>query len=91
MHLDQLRQKYLNMPQYNYDATIREDLFTDKEISEIEKYGNWFHAIWTNQVPLTTSKLKIFMLLKVRIAKAEQGWSNSGTNTKNMNFRSDNA
>ena len=64
MNLDKLRQQYLNMPQYNYDGTIREDLFTDQDVANIEKYGNWFNAIWNDEVPLTTSKLKHFYAAK---------------------------
>ena len=64
MNLDKLRQKYLNMTQYNFDATIRKDLFTEQDIADIEKYGNWFNAIWNNEVPLTTSKLKNFYAAK---------------------------
>ena len=60
MNLDGLRQKYLNMPPYVYDVTIGDDLFTEKEISDIARYGNWFNAIWNGDVELKTDKLKHF-------------------------------
>ena len=74
MNLDELRQKYLNMPPYVYDVTIGDDLFTEKEISDIVKYGNWFNAIWNGDVELTTDKLKHFYAAKKDDFKKRTKW-----------------
>ena len=74
MNLDELRQKYLNMPHYVYDGTIKEDLFTEQDIANIEKYGNWFNAIWNDEVPLTTPKLKSFYAAKNNKVKGRNRW-----------------
>ena len=74
MNLAELRQQYLNMPNYIYDGTIRENLFTGKEISDIEKYENQFNAIWNNEVPLITEKLKHFYAAKNKNFKGRTKW-----------------
>ena len=61
---DKLRQHYLTMPHYHFDMTIDDYHFSDKDISVIIKYGNWFQAIWDKKVPLETDKLKHFYVSK---------------------------
>jgi len=61
---DKLRQHYLTMPRYHFDMTIDDYHFSDKERADITKYGNWFQAIWNDQVPLVTDKLKHFYTAK---------------------------
>jgi len=75
--IDELREKYLNMAPYSYDVTVKSH-FTDQEIDAIEKYGHWFEAIWRDQVPLVTDKLRHFYLAKNRLCdsrtKMEDLW-----------------
>lgn len=59
MNVDKLREHYLSMGPYPFDEGAR-SLFSDKEIDVVRTYGNWFQAIWRNQVPLVTPKLKHF-------------------------------
>jgi len=61
---DKLRQYYLTMPHYHFDMTIDDYQFSDKDQSDIAKYGNWFQAIWNDKVPLVTNKLKHFYAAK---------------------------
>ncbi len=61
---DKLRQHYLKMPNYHFDMTIDDYQFSDKDQSDIAKYGNWFQAIWDGKVPLVTDKLKNFYAAK---------------------------
>jgi len=65
-NVDQLREKYLSMAPFNYDPTVKAH-FTDQELQAIEKYGNWFNAIWEDRVPLATEKLKHFYLAKNKL------------------------
>jgi len=60
VNIDELRQTYLNMPPYTYDVANIDDIFTEEEKADIRRYGNWFDAIWSDQVPLTSDKLKRF-------------------------------
>jgi uncharacterized protein YifE (UPF0438 family) len=66
---DKLRQHYLTMPRYHFDMTIDDYHFSDKDQTDIAKYGNWFQAIWLGQVPLVTDKLKHFYAAKSPNAK----------------------
>jgi len=61
---DKLRQHYLTMPHYHFDMTIDDYHFSDKDQADIAKYGNWFQAIWSDNVPLVTDKLKRFYAAK---------------------------
>ena len=74
---DRLRYEYLNMAPFSYDLTV-ESHFTDQELSAIERYGHWFNAIWEDQVPLSTDKLKHFYLAKNKLfdsrTKIESLW-----------------
>ena len=63
--IDQLREEYLARGTYPYDPTTTTH-FTDEELVTIEKYGYWFNAIWEDNVPLVTDKLKHFYLAKSR-------------------------
>jgi uncharacterized protein YifE (UPF0438 family) len=76
-NIDQLRETYLQQAPYQYDPTVRPH-FTGQEIEAIEKYGNWFEAIWEDRVPLATDKIKHFYLAKNRLfserTKMEEIW-----------------
>ena len=75
-NIDELREQYLAAP-YNYDPTV-EPHFTGKELDAIKSYGNWFNAIWEDQVPLATDKLQHFYLAKNKLfdsrTKLESLW-----------------
>lgn len=58
--IDKLRLSYLAKPAYEYDESIHASMFSDNEIELIKTYGRWFQAIWNNEVPLVTEKLKHF-------------------------------
>jgi hypothetical protein len=66
---DKLRQYYLTMPNYHFDMTIDDYHFSTKDQADIAKYGNWFQAIWDDQVPLVTDKLKSFYVAKASNAE----------------------
>jgi hypothetical protein len=61
--IDQLRNQYTQTP-YMFDMTMSEYEFSKKEKALIERYGNWFEAIWNGEVPLHTDKLKHFYAVK---------------------------
>ena len=60
MSIDELRQQYLSKAPYSICDTITEGVFTADELAGIQRYGYWFQAIWDDQVPLATDKLKRF-------------------------------
>ena len=62
-NIDVLRQRYLQQAPFRYDPAVKPH-FSDEELDAIEKYGYWFEAIWNDQVPLETDKLKHFYLAK---------------------------
>ena len=66
---DNLKEKYLSMAPQPYDQTV-DHHFTDEELQAIKKYGFWLNAIWRDQVPLTSDKLKHFYLAKNRLFEA---------------------
>jgi uncharacterized protein YifE (UPF0438 family) len=74
MNIDELRQQYLNKAPYPFDGTIREGVFTTAEKAAIKKYGYWFEAIWQDQVPLTTDKLKKFRRAKEMESSKRNKW-----------------
>jgi len=75
--IDALRDRYLKMTPYLYDANVVEH-FNPDEIKAIQKYGHWFNAIWEDQIPLVTDKLQHFYLAKNRLfeprTKMESLW-----------------
>jgi hypothetical protein len=74
MNIDELRQYYLNKAPYNFCGTIREGIFTTDEETAITKYGYWFEAIWNDNVPLTTDKLKRFRIAKEINSSERNRW-----------------
>lgn len=75
--IDQLRDEYLSKAPYHYDIAVKVH-FTEHELEAIEKYGHWFNAIWEDQVPLVSDKLKHFYLAKNKLfdsrTKIEHLW-----------------
>jgi hypothetical protein len=63
--IDDLRNKYIEKAPYPYDLTVKAH-FSEQELATIVMYGFWFDAIWKDQVPLITDKLKHFYLAKSR-------------------------
>jgi uncharacterized protein YifE (UPF0438 family) len=53
--IDNLRNQYTQTP-YIFDMTIGECEFTAKEQALVERYGHWFEAIWSGDVPLPSTK-----------------------------------
>jgi uncharacterized protein YifE (UPF0438 family) len=79
--IDTLRDHYLSKGPLPYDLTVKKH-FTVSELAAIEKYGHWFSAIWEDQVPLASDKLKHFYLAKNKLF-------DSRTRLENLWFRYD--
>lgn len=61
--IDRLRQQYCVTP-HEFDAFVPRKEFSENEIRLIIQYGNWFDAIWRDEVPLVTDKLRHFHAAK---------------------------
>jgi uncharacterized protein YifE (UPF0438 family) len=57
--IDTLRQQYCATP-HVFDDFVSRGQFSEKEIRLITEYGSWFDAIWSDDIPLVTDKLRHF-------------------------------